>query len=351
MTIKVLVIDDSALVRQLLTEILNRDAEIEVVGAAPDPMIARTKIKQLNPDVLTLDVEMPKMDGVSFLRNLMRLRPMPVVMVSTLTEQGADVTIEALSLGAVDFIAKPKTDLQRGLDEYADELIRKVKNAAKAQVQQLTVMEQSVSSKPVKPLGFRTTDQVIAIGASAGGTEALKVVLSNMPVDAPGVVITLHIPPVFSKSFADRMNTLSPMEVAEAQDGQQILPGHVYVAPGDRHMEVVRDGAMYRCSLKDGPVVCRHKPSVDVLFRSVAKSVGKNAIAAMLTGMGVDGSEALGEIQKTGAPTIIQDEATCVVWGMPGEAARLGHGDEILPLQKIAPRLVQLAAEHARYVR
>ncbi len=351
MPIRVLIIDDSALVRQLLTQILNSDPDIEVIGTAPDPIIARTKIKQLKPDVLTLDIEMPKMDGVTFLRNLMRLRPMPVVMVSTLTEQGAEVTIEALALGAVDFIAKPKSDLARGLDLYADDLIEKVKTASKAKVLQLSDLQRSVSKTAIKPLGFRTTDQVIVIGASAGGTEALKIVLSNMPVDSPGIVITLHIPPVFSKSFADRMDTLSPMKVSEAQDGQQILPGHVYVAPGDRHMEVIRDGAMYRCSLRDGPVVLRHKPSVDVLFRSVANSVGKNAIAAILTGMGVDGSEALGELQKVGVPTMVQDEATSVVWGMPGEAAKLGHADEVLPLQKIAPRLIELAREHAKHVR
>jgi len=354
--IRVLVIDDSALVRRMLTELLNGDPAIEVVGQAPDPFIARDKIKALNPDVLTLDVEMPKMDGVTFLSNLMRLRPMPVVMVSSLTEQGADVTLQALELGAVDFVSKPRIDLAHTLADYAEEIRAKVKMAAGVRVrarQQApvattlgTVPKLSADAVLAKsgPRHFRTTDKLIALGASTGGTEAIREVLQAMPADAPGIVITQHIPEAFSGPFARRMNTASAMTVYEAEDGQQILPGHVYIAPGSRHLLVQRDGARYVCQLSDGPPVNRHRPSVDVLFRSMAQNVGPNAIGAILTGMGADGAEGLKEMQAAGALTIAQDEKTSVVWGMPGAAVKLGAADRVLPLEDIAAALLAEAA-------
>jgi two-component system chemotaxis response regulator CheB len=355
--IKVLIVDDSALVRQLLTEILNSAPGIEVVGVAHDPYMAREKIKQLNPDVITLDVEMPKMDGITFLSNLMRLRPMPVVMVSSLTEQGADVTLHALELGAVDFVSKPKTDLAHTISEYAEEIVEKVKTAANAKVR--AIEHHPVEPKPVAAKQsadailskghasrhFKTTDKIIAIGASTGGTEAIKEVLMQLPPDTPGIVITQHIPEAFSKPFANRMDGVSAMTVFEAQDGQQIVAGHVYIAPGNRHLLVARDGARYICRLNDGPPVNRHKPSVDVLFRSVAQNVGPNAVSVILTGMGDDGAKGMLEMKEEGAPTIAQDESSSVVWGMPGEAVRLGCVDTVLPLRKIAGQILKLVRQ------
>ena len=353
--IKVLIVDDSALVRSILTDILSRDPAIEVVGAASDAHIAREKIKQLNPDVLTLDVEMPKMDGITFLRNLMRLRPMPVVMVSSLTERGADVTLDALALGAVDYLPKPKIDLAATLRDYADELIEKVKTAARASVRALDSRSRGAMQVPPKygadavlprvPVTgtLRTTDRIVAIGASTGGTEAIKQVLTRMPPDAPGIVIAQHIPKAFSAAFARRMNECSQMTVCEASDGQHIIAGHVYIAPGDRHLMVIRDGTRYVCKLDDGTPVNRHKPSVDVLFRSVAQNAGRNAIGVLLTGMGKDGAVGLKEMLEAGSRTIVQDEATSVVWGMPGEAVALGAAEYVLPLEEIAPRILSLA--------
>ena len=359
--IKVLIIDDSALVRQVLSEILDKDVGIEVVGTASDPLVAREKIKKLNPDVLTLDVEMPKMDGITFLSNLMRLRPMPVVMVSTLTEKGADITMEALELGAVDFVTKPKLDLANTIDAYREELIGKVKVAAKANVQALTKRTAPKTLSNVAPKhdagaiidrstrlsNFKTTDTIIAIGASTGGTEAIREVLEVMPPDTPGMVIAQHIPEGFSTSFAKRMDGICAMKVYEAEDGQQVLPGHVYIAPGSHHLLLERSGARYICRLNDGPPVNRHKPSVDVLFRSVANSAGKNSIGAILTGMGDDGARGLKEMKEAGAPTIAQDEKTSVVWGMPGEAVKLGGVDNILPLAKIPQELLNLCKEYS----
>jgi two-component system chemotaxis response regulator CheB len=365
--IKVLIVDDSALVRQLLTEILGADPAIEIVGTAQDAYMAREKIKRFNPDVLTLDVEMPKMDGIQFLRNLMRLRPMPVVMCSSLTDRGADVTLDALALGAVDFVTKPKVDLAYKLEDYAQEIVAKVKSAARARVRALTVdstegataapppaatmkvveklSADAVLPRTAQPRHFRTTDQIIAIGASTGGTEAIREVLVRMPPDAPGIVITQHIPKAFSGAFAARMNTVSPLTVCEARDGQQILPGHVFIAPGDQHLLLVRDGAQYRCRLNDGPPVQRHKPSVDVLFRSVAQNAGPNAIGVMLTGMGRDGAEGMKEMRDAGAACIAQDEASSVVWGMPGAAYEVGAVESLHPLAAIAAKIMQLAGE------
>jgi len=347
--IKVLIIDDSALIRQLMTEILSSDPEIEVVGTAQDPLVAREKIKKLNPDVLTLDIEMPKMDGVTFLRNLMRLRPMPVVMVSTLTESGADVTLEALELGAVDYVSKPKVNVQEVMQAYSAEIKQKVKTAARAKIRGLNAaVPKSTTAKKsgFNPSSFKTTDMVIAIGASTGGTEALKDVMCQLPSNCPGVVITQHIPVAFSRPFAERLDKNSAMKVCHAEDGQQILPGHAYLAPGDKHLEVIRDGARFICKLLDTDPVNRHKPSVEVMFNSVAQNVGKNSMCIMLTGMGADGSEAMGTMKKAGAPTIAQDEVTSVVWGMPGEAVKRGYADFVLPLHSIAEKILELASKH-----
>ena len=351
--IKVLIVDDSALIRQMLTKILSSDKQIDVVGTATDPIAAREKIKKLNPDVLTLDVEMPKMDGVSFLQNLMRLRPMPVVMVSTLTEAGADITLQALEYGAVDFVTKPKLDVASDLGNYTEEIIEKVKAAAQANVK---CLEQRAMSKDVAPklnadaiLGssdtkkhFKTTDHIIAIGASTGGTEAIKDVLMQLPANTPGTVITQHIPAAFSLPFAQRMNANSAMTVVQAEDGQQIITGHAFIAPGDKHLMVVRDGARYICKLSDGPAVNRHKPSVDVLFRSIAQNVGHNAIGVILTGMGDDGAAGMKEMKDQGAQTIAQDEKTSVVWGMPGSAVATGAVDTTIALDKVAGKILSL---------
>jgi two-component system, chemotaxis family, protein-glutamate methylesterase/glutaminase len=354
--IRVLIVDDSALVRSLLTDILRADPGIEVVGSAGDAHVAREKIKQLNPDVLTLDVEMPKMDGITFLKNLMRLRPMPVVMVSSLTERGADVTLDALAIGAVDYLSKPKIDLAATLKDYGEELIDKIKTASRASVRALdAVRAATIAVRPsanadavlpksgAKSKQLRTTDRIIAIGASTGGTEAIKEVLTKLPPDAPGVVIAQHIPKAFSTPFARRMNDCCQMTVYEAEDGQQVLAGHVYIAPGDRHLIVVRDGARYVVRLDDGVPVNRHKPSVDVLFRSVAQNAGRNAIGVLLTGMGKDGARGLKEMLDAGSQTIAQDEASSVVWGMPGEAVSLGAAQHILPLDTVAAKIRSLA--------
>ncbi len=341
---RVLVIDDSALVRQVLSEILAADPGIEVVGTAADPLLAREKIKRLNPDVLTLDVEMPRMDGLAFLENLMRLHPLPVVMVSSLTERGADTTLQALALGAVDFVAKPKLDVARGLEAYAEELRGKVKMAARSRVRaSASPLRRPASSPAAAHIGFRTTDRLIAIGASAGGTEALRVVLEGMPADAPAIVMTQHLPASFSTAFAERLDRHSAMSVREASDGEAILPGHAYLPAGGRHLRVIRDGARWRCRVDDTAPVNLHKPAVDVLFHSVAQSAGANAIGAILTGMGEDGARGLLAMKQAGAATLAQDEASSVVWGMPGSAVKLGGVDEVLPLEKIAERLLALS--------
>lgn len=343
--IKVLIIDDSALVRKLLTEILNEDPGIEVVATAPDPLIAREKIKATNPDVLTLDVEMPKMDGLTFLSNLMRLRPMPVVMISTLTEKGADVTLRAMELGAIDFISKPKLGATYRLADYSEEIISKVKAAALVRI---AAVRDSLCSSPDMEKGmvsesqlkhYSTTDKIVAIGASTGGTEAIKHVLAQLPANFPGIVISQHIPAAFSSSFAERVNEISAMQVSEARDGDQILPGCAFIAPGDRHLMVRKSGARYICHLDDGPAVNRHKPSVDVMFGSVAKRVGSNAVGVILTGMGVDGANGLKLMRDAGAKTIGQDEASSVVWGMPGAAFKADAVEKVVPLNEVAKTL------------
>lgn len=331
----------------MLSRIFNETEDIEVVGTAADPIIAREKIKALNPDVLTLDVEMPRMDGLTFLRNLMRLRPMPVVMISTLTEKGAEVTLEALQLGAVDFVAKPKVDVSNSLQEYADEIIGKVRMAANIKV---SALESNRSAKfDVNSMAatgikkhFKTTDRIVALGSSTGGTEALKHLVKDLPGNAPAIVVSQHLPVAFSASFAKHVDEVTEMTACLAKDGQLILPGNIYIAPGDRHLQVVRDGARYVCRLDDGAPVNRHKPSVEVMFRSIAQNVGSNAIGVMLTGMGMDGALAMKEMREAGAINIVQDEATSIVWGMPGEAFKQGAAHHVLPLEKIASQILAL---------
>ncbi|HIE02577.1 MAG TPA: chemotaxis response regulator protein-glutamate methylesterase [Thiotrichaceae bacterium] len=361
--IKVLIIDDSALIRQVLTKILNSAHDIEVVGVAADPYIARNKIKRFNPDVLTLDVEMPRMDGLAFLSHLMRLRPMPVVMVSVLTQKGADITLQALELGAVDFLAKPQIDIAQSFESYTEEIISKIRTAAGAKISPFLSKPQALFTVQPKYSAdviisktenrrfrhFKTTERIIAIGASTGGTEAIKVLLMQMPANAPGIVISQHIPATFSYSFAMRMNQLSAMTVFEAENEQVILPGHVYIAPGGYHLLVERSGARYICRLNQGNPVNRHRPSVDVLFRSISQNVGPNAIGVILTGMGDDGARGITEMREAGAITIAQDEHTSVVWGMPGEAIKRGKIDYVLPLYEMADKLLSLTEESETY--
>ncbi len=343
--IRLLIVDDSALIRNMLTEIFNSSSDIEVVGTAADPLIARDKIKKLNPDVITLDIEMPRMDGLTFLRNLMRLRPMPVVMISTLTEQGASVTLEALEIGAVDFVAKPKLDVAASLKQYSDEIINKVKVAARANVK-AREGRTPVKKPVVSATGsthFKTTDKIIALGASTGGTEAIKDVVAGLPEDTPPIVISQHLPASFSDSFAKHVDLAGAMTACIAQDGQQILPGNIYIAPGDKHLKIIRNGARYVCKLDDGEPVNRHKPAVDVMFYSVAQNVGVNAIGVLLTGMGADGAKGMKAMHDAGAKTVIQDEASSVVWGMPGEAYKLNCTDYVKPLDQVANQIISLA--------
>jgi two-component system chemotaxis response regulator CheB len=348
---RVLVVDDSALVRSLLTEIINRQPDMQCVGAAADPLVAREMIRALDPDVITLDVEMPHMDGIDFLAKLMRLRPTPVVMVSTLTERGADVTLRALELGAIDFVAKPKLGVADGLRLLSEDITDKVRIAAMAQVfrrvgRDLAGSESSAAyvarpTGPVASLGRLSTEKIIFIGASTGGTEATKEVLMALPADAPAVMIVQHMPSGFTKSYAARLDGLCKIGVKEASDGERVLPGHAYIAPGGLHLSVERSGASYIARVRDGEAVNRHRPSVEVLFLSAARAVGPNALGVMLTGMGADGSKAMKELRDAGSWNVVQDEATCVVFGMPKEAIAAGAANEVLPLNAIAPRLLE----------
>ncbi|MBH1987570.1 MAG: chemotaxis response regulator protein-glutamate methylesterase [Burkholderiales bacterium] len=359
---RVVVVDDSALVRSMLTEIINRQPDMECIGAAADPLVAREMIRNLNPDVITLDVEMPRMDGIDFLSKLMRLRPMPVVMVSTLTERGADVTLKALELGAVDFVAKPKIGVADGLRQLSDDITDKIRVASKARIHRLATPSAASASATApragapasasaattpKPgpvvsasLGRLSTEKIIFIGASTGGTEATREVLASLPADSPGVVITQHMPPGFTRNYAARLDGLCKISVKEASDGERILPGHAYIAPGGLHLSVERSGANYIARVKDGDPVNRHKPSVEVLFSSAARVVGPNAIGIMLTGMGADGARAMREMKDAGAYCVAQDEASCVVFGMPREAIAAGAVQEVLPLTKIAQHVL-----------
>ena len=343
--IRTIVVDDSALIRQMLTEMLNEAPDIEVVDAAQDPYDAREKIKAHNPDVITLDVEMPRMDGLTFLRNIMRLRPMPVIMVSSMTQDGADITLEALELGAVDYVAKPQTNVASDFRDYSLQVREKVRMAASARIrpQPREPAERRSAGSVLarrRPGDLKSTERLIALGASTGGTEAVRHVLEQLPPDSPGVVVTQHIPGEFSRAFAERMNSTCAITVCEAEDGQRIIPGHAYIAPGDRHMCVKRDGARYSIHLHDNEPVNRHRPSVDVLFRSVANEAGRNAVAALLTGMGEDGARGIKELHDLDAFTIAQDEDSSVVWGMPGTAVEMGGIDRTLPLDAIAAGLL-----------
>jgi two-component system chemotaxis response regulator CheB len=343
---RVVVVDDSALVRSLLTEIVNRQPDMECIGSASDPFAAREMIRNLNPDVITLDVEMPRMDGLDFLSKLMRLRPMPVVMVSTLTERGAEVTLKALELGAIDFVAKPKIGVSDGLKQLADEITDKIRTAAKARVAKPQAPASAAAGAAAKPalpssIGRLSTEKLIFIGASTGGTEATKEVLMSLPPDSPGVVITQHMPPGFTRSYANRLDGLCKIRVKEAVDGERILPGHAYIAPGGFHLSVERSGANYIARVSDGEPVNRHKPSVEVLFESAARVVGQNALGIMLTGMGADGAKAMRQMRDAGSYNVCQDEATCVVFGMPREAINHGAANEVLPLGKIAGHIIE----------
>lgn len=348
--IRVLVVDDSALVRSLLSEIVNRQADMECVGVANDPLMAREMIRELNPDVITLDIEMPRMDGLDFLGRLMRLRPTPVVMISTLTERGAEATMKALELGAVDFVSKPRIGVTDGLSELSDQIIDKVRVASKANVRRIapSPIADSVVAQERTTIGLSSgsmgtsfsTEKLVFIGASTGGTEAIKDILMRLPADFPAVLVTQHMPPGFTKTFAARLNGLSKLAVQEAVNGERLLPGHAYIAPGGLQFRVNRSGANYLAVVEDGEPVNRHKPSVEVLFKSAAKIVGRNAYGVLLTGMGNDGAKAMREMKDAGSYNYVQDEASCIVFGMPREAILQGAADEVLPPAEIAAALI-----------
>jgi two-component system, chemotaxis family, protein-glutamate methylesterase/glutaminase len=350
MNVKVLVVDDSAIVRKILSQELGRRPGIEIVGTAPDPYVARDKIVALEPDVLTLDVEMPRMDGITFLRKLMIYRPMPVIVLSSLTPQGGKTAMEALEAGAVDVMCKPGGSYSVG--DMCDALVEKIKAASRSRISQCRVSPGSDANSQSAIRGLRapdrlsmteTTNKIFAIGASTGGVQALTRVLSSLPANTPGTVIVQHMPAHFTTSFAERLNTECAMTVKEADDGDHVVPGRVLIAPGGLHMLLQRSGANYFVTLKDGPLVCRQRPSVEVLFNSVAKFAGANAIGAILTGMGDDGATGLLNMRLAGAHTIAQDEQSCVVFGMPKEAIARGAAERIVPLDRVAETLIGLA--------
>ncbi|MEZ4232756.1 MAG: chemotaxis response regulator protein-glutamate methylesterase [Polyangiaceae bacterium] len=352
--IRVLVVDDSALIRQLLSRGLAMDPEIEVVGTANDPYVARDLIVKLNPDVLTLDVEMPRMTGVEFLKRLMPQHPMPVVMVSSLTSRSAETTMEALSAGAVDFVLKPAANVHNGVELLLTELIAKVKAASRVSVSHLrrdaTAVRQVVVTKAATPMAA-STDKILAIGASTGGIEAVRDVLVGLPVDGPGVVVVQHMPPVFTRMYAERLDRECPLSVKEAKDGDRVIAGRVLLAPGGIQCRVVRSGGHYVVRCEGTEPVSRHCPSVDVMFESVAKHAGKHAVGVILTGMGSDGAAGMLSMHKTGAHTIAQDQDTCVVYGMPKVAVEMGGVTEVLPLPRIAQAAVAALTAGDRHVR
>lgn len=336
--IKVLVVDDSALMRSLLSEIIRSEPEFLLVGAASDAYAAKDLVNQYRPDVITLDVEMPKVDGLTFLEKLMKARPTAVIMISSLTEQGADVTLRALELGAVDYLAKPKLDIAKGIEQYRAEIISKIRSAAKANI---ASSKPRTVSQPGK-IQFKTTEKLIAIGASTGGTEAIKAVLTQLPIDSPGIVITQHMPPGFTTSFANRLNSLCRITVQEAKGGERIVPGYAYLAPGDKHLKVVRSGADFRIELDDGPRVSGHKPAVDVMFQSVALAAGSHALSVVLTGMGKDGAFGTRCIAEHGGYTLAQDEQSSLIFGMPQEAIKTGVVKKVVALDDVSRTLIEV---------
>ncbi|MCX7176748.1 MAG: chemotaxis response regulator protein-glutamate methylesterase [Proteobacteria bacterium] len=354
--IRVMIVDDSAVVRQVIRENLEREADIEVIGAAADPLFALERMKNNWPDVITLDVEMPRMDGITFLRKIMSEHPTPVVICSSLAEKGAETTMEALAAGAVAIITKPKMGVKQFLQDASNDLVTAVRSAARSNVRNIHPSARTAASLTPSPkltadavLAARaaastamskTTESIIAIGTSTGGTQALEVVLTMLPAVSPGIVVVQHMPEKFTALFAERLNTLCKVEVREAQNNDRVIPGRVLIAPGGRHMMLRRSGAQYIVEVVDGPLVNRHKPSVDVLFRSVAQVAGKNALGIIMTGMGDDGARGMNEMHEAGAFTVAQDEATCVVFGMPKEAIKLGGVDKIVPLEFIAREII-----------
>ncbi len=353
MKIKVLIVDDSALIRSVMKEIISSQPDMEVVGVAPDPLVARELIKLTNPDVLTLDVEMPKMDGLDFLEKLMRLRPMPVLMVSSLTERGSEITMRALELGAVDFVTKPKISIQSGMREYTELISDKIRAAARARVKARTLAQ----AKPGEALPqlrnpLTSSEKLIIIGASTGGTEAIREFLTQMPSDCPGILIAQHMPEGFTSSFARRLDALCKISVREAAGDERVLPGHAYIAPGHSHLTLVRSGANYMTRIDQNDPVNRHRPSVDVLFRSAATAAGKNAVGVILTGMGKDGALGMLEMKNAGAYNFAQDEASCVVFGMPREAIAVGATHEVGPLTELPGKVLNhLATQGGRALR
>lgn len=354
--VRVLIVDDSAVVRQTLTQILEADATIEVIGSASDPYIAAKKILDEVPDVITLDIEMPRMDGLTFLRKIMSQHPIPVVVISSLTDKGSETGIKALEYGAVEIITKPRLNTKQFIEESCIRICDSIKAAALAQVRRKVVIDKIevapklsadvVLSEASSCSMIQTTELVVAVGASTGGTEALREFLMALPHDCPGIVIVQHMPEKFTRSFADRLNELCLITVKEAEDGDTIIRGRALIAPGNRHILLKRSGARYYIQLNDGPLVNRHRPSVDVLFRSFARYAGKNAIGIIMTGMGDDGAKGLLEMKNAGAKTIAQDEKSCVVFGMPKEAIRLGAAERVLPLNQIAPTTMKLSVQH-----
>jgi two-component system, chemotaxis family, protein-glutamate methylesterase/glutaminase len=347
--IKVVIVDDSALIRSVMTEIVNSQPDMEVVGVAPDPLVARELIKRTNPDVLTLDVEMPKMDGLDFLEKLMRLRPMPVLMVSSLTERGSEITMRALELGAVDFVTKPKISIQSGMREYTELIADKIRGASRARIKPRTL--QSATAGTTTPLPqlrspLTSSEKLIIIGASTGGTEAIREFLMQMPSDCPGILIAQHMPEGFTTSFARRLDSLCKISVVESAGNERVLPGHAYIAPGHSHLLLTRSGANYMTKIEQSEPVNRHRPSVDVLFRSAAQAAGKNAVGVILTGMGKDGAQGMLEMKNAGAYNFAQDEASCVVFGMPREAIAIGAAHEVAALSALPGLVLGHLATH-----
>ncbi len=343
--IRVMVVDDSAIVRQILTKELSKEPDIEIVAAAPDPYVARDKLVLLKPDVVTLDIEMPRMDGLTFLQKIMRYFPTPVIIVSSLSKKGSDLAMKALELGAVEVVAKPGSSYSVG--DLRNDLAHKIRAAYRVDIKgRRAIAEAAAAARPtaqtVDLSRFSATNKIIAIGASTGGTEAIKEVLVRLPANTPGIVIVQHMPPKFTTSFAERLNSMCPFEVKEAEDNDRLYPGRALLAPGNFHMMLKRSGAEYSVTVKDGPMVHHQRPAVDILFKSVAKAAGKNAIGVLLTGMGADGAEGLLNMKESGAPTIAQSKESCVVFGMPGEAVKMGAAGQVVHLENIADAIGQL---------